>query len=228
MTASPISVNLCDFSLLKSPRCALLGGFSVHANVSISAGKKDALERLCRYIVRPPVALSRLAQLSDGAICYRVKNLAPHQPAVLRFEPLVFMRKLAQLIPPPRVHIVRYFGVWAPNAKLRSKVVPPSAVATAADNNAGVVDSARGEMLERILRRPVLNWSELLRRVFAIDILACPCGGRRKVIAFITNPNIARKILDHIGLPSAPPQAVPARAPPQIDSDEFSHPILPG
>ena len=166
--------------------------------------------------------------LSDGAICYRVKNLAPHQPAVLRFEPLVFMRKLAQLIPPPRVHIVRYFGVWAPNARLRSKVVPPSAVATAADNNAGVVDSTRGEMFERILRRPVLNWSELLRRVFAIDILACPCGGRRKVIAFITNPNVARKILDHIGLPSAPPQAMLARAPPQIDSDDFSHPILPG
>ncbi len=108
----------------KSPRCALLGGFSIHANVSIGADKKDAVERLCRYIMRPPVALSRLAQLSNGTISYRVKNLAPHQPAVLRFEPLVFMRKLAQLIPPPRVHIVRYFGVWAPNAKLRSKVVP--------------------------------------------------------------------------------------------------------
>ena len=29
----------------------------------------------------------------------------------------------AALIPPPRAHLVRYFGVLAPNAKLREQVV---------------------------------------------------------------------------------------------------------
>ena len=31
-------------------------GFSLHAGVHVSAGKKKGLEKLCRYIARPPVA----------------------------------------------------------------------------------------------------------------------------------------------------------------------------
>jgi hypothetical protein len=58
--------------------------------------------------------------------------------------------------------------------------------------------------------------------VFAADVLACPeCGGRLEVIAFITQPSVAKQILDHLGLASqgapvanaSPGQELEERAP---------------
>ena len=46
-------------------------------------------------------------------------------------EPLEFMERLAALVPRPRLHLIRFHGVPAPNAKLRSKIVPaPESPAT--------------------------------------------------------------------------------------------------
>ena len=39
-------------------------------------------------------------------------------------SPLEFMQRLAALVPRPRLHLIRFHGVLAPNAKLRSLVVP--------------------------------------------------------------------------------------------------------
>ena len=39
------------------------------------------------------------------------------------------------------------------------------------------------------------------------------------VIAFITDPGVVRKILEHLGLPTHPPQLAPARLPQQHDLD---------
>jgi len=61
------------------------------------------------------------------------------------------------------------------------------------------------------------SWSELMRRVFGIDVLACEhCGGRRRLIALITDTLVARRILRHLGLPSEAPPLAAARPPPQM------------
>lgn len=39
-------------------------------------------------------------------------------------SPLEFMQRLAALVPRPRLHLIRFHGVLAPNAKLCSQVVP--------------------------------------------------------------------------------------------------------
>ncbi|RPH67071.1 MAG: hypothetical protein EHM78_22310 [Myxococcaceae bacterium] len=33
-----------------------------------------------------------------------------------------FLRRLAALVPPPKSNLVRYFGVFAPNARVRARV----------------------------------------------------------------------------------------------------------
>ena len=54
-----------------------------------------------------------------------------------------------------------------------------------------------------------------MRRVFDVDVLACPrCGGRMSVIATIEAGAVLRTILDHLGLPTEPPRPLPARPPP--------------
>ncbi|HEX9723685.1 MAG TPA: hypothetical protein VGC53_05320 [Vicinamibacteria bacterium] len=38
----------------------------------------------------------------------------------------------------------------------------------------------------------------MIRRVFELDPLLCPCGGALRVVAFIIEPRVIRKILEHL------------------------------
>ena len=65
-----------------------------------------------------------------------------------------------------------------------------------------------------------MEWARLLRQVFAVDVLRCPCGGERKLIAALTrnqSPDALRRYLEHIGEPADPLPCAPARAPPQTE-----------
>ena len=44
----------------------------------------------------------------------------------MRTRPTELIEKLAALVPPPRVHLIRYHGVLAPYAADRSQIVPGS------------------------------------------------------------------------------------------------------
>ena len=60
--------------------------------------------------------------------------------------------------------------------------------------------------------RQRLSWAQLLARVFLIDVLHCPhCGGRRRIVSFLTDPKVVRRILTHLGLPTEAPVVRPAR-----------------
>jgi len=62
-----------------------------------------------------------------------------------------------------------------------------------------------------------MAWADLLRRVFAIDILECPrCGSRTRILVAIHPPDTTRAILECLALPSRAPPAAAARP----DDDE--------
>ena len=116
------------------------------------------------------------------------------------------MEKLAALVPPPRIHLTRFFGCLAPHAKLRSLIVPkkeePQTPATAASV----------ETTEKSKRSKRRAWAELLARVFDIDVKKCShCGGELKIIAATSMIAAIRKILGHLGVPDKPPDIAPAR-----------------
>jgi hypothetical protein len=55
-------------------------------------------------------------------------------------------------------------------------------------------------------RRRRLDWSNLMKRTWGIDVLQCPaCGGKMDLIAVIEDAAVAAKILTHLGLPARPP-----------------------
>ncbi len=56
------------------PGAGQVGGFSLHAGVAVKANQRDKLERLCRYISRPPVAERRLSLTAQGKVRYRLKT----------------------------------------------------------------------------------------------------------------------------------------------------------
>jgi len=69
---------------------------------------------------------------------------------------------------------------------------------------------------------PRVDWATLLRRSFSVDVLECPkCHGRLRMIAVITEREPARRILEHLGLPTDPPTLARARDPTdEVEPDE--------
>jgi hypothetical protein len=58
-----------------------------------------------------------------------------------------------------------------------------------------------------------IDWATLLKRTYDFDVLACPCGGRMKIAALVTDREQAREILERLGLPNTPPPFPRARSP---------------
>lgn len=109
------------------------GGFSVDASVGIAADDRPALERLLRYCARPCWASERLTQADDGEhLIYAFDKPRPGGSWQLTLTPLELLERLARLIPPPRRHLHRYHGVFAPHAALRAQVAARAGEAIAA------------------------------------------------------------------------------------------------
>jgi hypothetical protein len=54
-----------------------------------------------------------------------------------------------------------------------------------------------------------IPWAELLKRVFGVEALRCPCGKMMRVMAAITDPAVAKRILVCMSLPSRAPPLEP-------------------
>ena len=109
-------------------------GFSVDTGVCIEAHDRAALERLLRYCARPPFAMERLRK-EGAALVYRCAKQRSEPSSdrrgakvnELNLTPLELIDRIAALVPPPRTHRHRYFGVLAPNSPLRAAAVAMAA-----------------------------------------------------------------------------------------------------
>jgi len=107
-----------------SPRCVNVNGVGLHANTVIPAHDRVRLERMCRYMCRPPIAIERLKLLSDGRLLYQLKKKWRGGTSHIIFQPLELMERLAALVPAPRFNLIRYSGVLAPSAAWRRRIIP--------------------------------------------------------------------------------------------------------
>ena len=159
--------------------CANAHGFSLHAGVRCAMNQRNKLERLCRYITRPAIADERLARNKDGQIVLTLKTPYRDGTTHIILSPLEFMQRLAALVPRPRLNLIRFHGVLAPNAKLRAEIIPGSKKNKSHASNAS-------DAVPHLSASVRISWARLLRRVFEIDIEHCPhCGGNMKIIAAI-------------------------------------------
>jgi hypothetical protein len=183
------------------------GGFSVAASVRIEAAGRAGGERLLRYCARPPFALERLRQLDGEHLSYDHPKLGPGGSGPQILTPLALLHRLAAVVPPPRVHHHRYFGVLAPNSPLRTAVTGLALTATSSPPAPNPQPAAVPAH-----RRAARNaWARLLVRIDVAFPLLCPlCGANLRVSAFITDASTIRDILVHLDEPTAPPRIAPA------------------
>ena len=97
-----------------------LRGFSLHADTAVHAHDRQGLERLARYGARGPVAECRLTRLDDGRYQY-----SPKKGVAFALTAEALVRRLVALVPPARLHLTSFHGVYAPHAALRPLVTLP-------------------------------------------------------------------------------------------------------
>lgn len=162
------------------PRCVREGEMSLHADVAVPARDRKRLERLCRYVARPTVAIDRLETLSDGRLAYRLKTRWRDGTTHVLMERHELLERLAPLIPPPRAHQVRYHGLLAPCASGRDRVVPRLVVSSEAGAmESGGVQGGPIRLLEQAIRpegsnEPAPNISDSPERSLGTESPATP------------------------------------------------------
>jgi len=115
---------LKDEGLISDERIKLLlswrnSGISVDCSVRIQTGDTKALERVARYILRPPFSLKRLSwDKATDQVSYTAKIGSSPSSETRHFDPLDFLARVIMTLPPPA-----QLAVSTPN---RSDTAPAS------------------------------------------------------------------------------------------------------
>ena len=180
--------------MIRGELVATMNWFNLKADKKVKGHQRWKLARLLRYIARPPLANDRLTLADDGTIRYSMKKPWSDGTIEIQLSGVELVEKIAAAVPPPNGHLTRYFGVLAPNSKIRKNIVlVPKPKAR--DETGRLKSSAT----QRV------SWADLAKRTFEFDLTKCElCGGSVKCIAVIRSPAVISKILRHLGLASSP------------------------
>lgn len=197
-------VQETPFQEFKGYRCHYEDGFSLHAKIKIKAENREGLERLCRYVMRGPIAKERIQYSGDGNVLLKLKTPYDNGTTHLKFSPDQFIKRVISLIPPPRQNLIRYIGVFGARHKNRSAITKLASPL-----------KTKIKVKKKVYRTP---WADLLKHVFKVDVSNCDlCGSKLKLVACITSPISCQKILKHlnrdteeviVAMPRAPPKQI--------------------
>lgn len=185
-----------DFGVvLATRRKARIEQWDLDAEVAIDEHDRARLEHLCRYLLRPPLALDRLRLLDDEKVCIELKRPWADRTTHVTMTPDAFIARLATLVPRPNANTTLYFGVLAAHSRGRGEIVP------CPDDERGV--------------RPDASWASLMRWSFGLDVLACPrCGERLRFTEVVHDRERVRALLEALALWTEQLPLHPARGPP--------------
>ena len=196
------------------------GGFSLNGQVKIDEWDRDGQERLLRYCARPAFALDSMARFDEERIVYDFQRPRPDGQCQQVFTPMELLKRLSELIPPPWMHLVRYYGVLAPNAKLRKKVVMSAGPSETIQARLEEAARKMGIEKEKSKKKASISWAMLMARIFESLPLLCPrCHNPMRIISCIMDLDSVSRFLEHLELPTEAPKLHPARPPPQAEFD---------
>lgn len=206
----------------REPVAEALGvNVNVYAKQRVDGRDRPQLERLCRYVMRPPLSQERLQWRPDGRLELTLKNVWKDGTRALVLEPFELLVRLCSAIPPPWFNMIRYFGVLSSHSRHRARVVPKRS-----DPSRFTPPAAAGDQLDLRFGSGDANtaartsgrsrWGWLLRHVFRADLDTCSlCGGPMRWLEAATRQADTTRLLAKHGLAPQPPPQPPARVPPE-------------
>ncbi|MBL4688273.1 MAG: transposase [Nannocystaceae bacterium] len=162
---------------------------NLHAATTVDGRDRNQLERLSRYLLRPPFSTDAIQRLPDG----RVRLDIARRGRSVTMSAEQFIAKLIALVPPPSVPMVRYAGVFSNRHHLRAAIAPaPARCPEQSQPEQTRLLTFSGRPVDTKNPGPVtpskLAWAQLLARVFGVDVLSCirpGCGGKLRATAAV-------------------------------------------
>ena len=183
-------------------------GFSTYCGKRIYPKDKKSTENLARYIIRASFSQERMKYFPDKPM---VTYESKYGKKVTEPRPLEWMAALASHIPDRGGQTVRYYGQYsnATRGRLKKEEGQPEYHIIEDESIGGLNKS----------------WARLIQKIYEVDPLVCPrCGGKMRIIAFIEDYKVVKKILDYLGIYEFERK----RPPPKVgeDSDGFDKYII--
>ena len=146
-----------------------------------------------------------------GEVVYAARPSRAKGPfgGVVRWDVLEFIARVTDHVPEPGQQLTRNWGFYS-NAS-RGKRRGDASIESLPDREGADVEEQDGDGWRR---RRKLTWAKLIQKVFETDPLLCRfCGSEMKIISFITEHAVIKKILTHIKFESQHPEPL-AHSPP--------------
>jgi len=203
-------------------------GFHAYAGEEIP-DISDAL-RVGFYMVRGPAATSRLRvdPAQEPKVRYLAKGTVPDHgeewgsSGHRDYDYLEWIARLTSHIPDRGTQLVHYYYYGAYSNAHRGVTRRREIFLAVPPPEDDRPDPPRPDSAWLAAGRK--SWARLIRRVYEVDPLLCPCGERMRVVGFIAQAPVIRKILTHIGW-CFDPLKLPGRSPPRLD--DVSHDPFP-
>lgn len=97
--------------------------FHVFFGNATEVEERPQLQALVDYVLAPPFLDHQVTLNQDGRVVVHLKRARHNRTTEVVYKPMEFLDRLAELIPRPRANTVRYFGIYAPRAKLRKEAI---------------------------------------------------------------------------------------------------------
>lgn len=172
-------------------------GFSVHNSVRIAANDEAGITNLAQYIMRSPFSISKLSyNNSTGMVVYRSKMTHGKNKKNFSISTAEeFIAGITQHIPNQNFQLVRYFG-WYSN-RMRGERSKMALEEEDDDTENDIINVAN----YKPRKIPPPTWRECIKKIWEVDPLKCShCSAEMKIISFIKEQQIIRKILVHLNL----------------------------
>jgi len=178
-------------------------GFNVFCGQRILPWQKRSMENLARYIIRASFSQERMTYYREsGQVVYKSK--AGKETRL--FDALEWLAAMCSHVPGKGEQMVRYYGYYSNVSRGRRKK---------AQTDDQIPYILEPELSPKELRK---NWARLIQKIYEVDPLTCPkCQGSMRVIAFIENEDVIKKILKHLGLWAVKRKPMPRANAPPID-----------
>ena len=156
-------------------------GYQVHTDSFYPKGL-DAARYIGRYLGHPPLATSHIIGYDGQMVTYWYTDTYTGERVTVTCPALDFISRMVPHIPPKRMQMVRYAGLYARNVKRKL-----------ADLIRAALDALRLqfplfdlESLTTTYQR--IKWRERIKKSFGYDPLQCPRCGRTLELAEIWEP----------------------------------------
>jgi len=165
-------------------------GFSVYAGPAAKASEISSIESQARYITRPVLALDALEKLDHGGLVLETPPDPKTGATSITMDPLEWIHRITSHIPDPGRHGQRFYGAYSNRGRISVTAGQDEIAGTAAaklqqQDNPDASREARS------------SWARLIKKIFEADPLLCRCGGRMRIVSFITDPRVVDRILRH-------------------------------